>query len=56
MGKIFTEPKFPVVDKAPGFWQTGTFASLESVKHDLDSDIIVTIFQLETIPLGIGPS
>lgn len=23
MGKIFTEPSYPVVDKAPGFWQTG---------------------------------
>lgn len=27
MGKIFDEPKYPVVDKAPGFWKTvGNFS------------------------------
>lgn len=24
MGKIFDEPKYPVVDRAPSFWRTGT--------------------------------
>ena len=23
MGVIFTEPKYPVVNKAPAFWETG---------------------------------
>lgn len=55
MGKIFTEPKYPVVDKAPGFWQTGTFVLLEFVKHDIGSNMIFTMFQLETTPFGIGP-
>ena len=26
MGIYFDEPKYPVIDKAPGFWKTGTCA------------------------------
>lgn len=24
MGKLFNDPKYQVIDKAPGFWKTGT--------------------------------
>ena len=27
MGKILDEPRFPVVNRAPSFWQTGKMAS-----------------------------
>lgn len=27
MGVIFDEPKYPVIDKAPGFWKTGASAN-----------------------------
>ena len=32
MGVIFDEPKYPVIDKAPGFWQTGTLSLAVGVR------------------------
>ena len=32
MGVIFDEPKYPVLDKAPGFWKTGEWSPEKSFK------------------------
>lgn len=34
MGVIFTEPKYPVVNKAPAFWETGALKKKQTNEEE----------------------
>lgn len=47
MGVIFDEPKYPVIDKAPGFWKTGV-VSLPIAQDRFDTNLLYDNIRIRT--------